>query len=65
MEERIKRWIKRCVGLFLLLGLLLFSSGCLENTMTGLGKAIQGTGELVSGVGKDVVRGSVGYAKER
>jgi len=56
---------KRCLGILLLLFALLFSSGCLENTMRGVGRMIQGTGEFIGGVGKDVVRGTDGYSNER
>lgn len=62
---RITEKAKRCAGLLIVLLALLFSSGCLENTMRGMGKMIQGTGELIGGVGKDVVRGTDGYSNER
>ena len=48
----------------IVIALLLFSSGCIENTMRGAGRMIQGAGELVTGVGKDVVRGTDGYSNE-
>lgn len=45
--------------------ILAMSSGCIENTMRGAGKMIWGAGELVTGIGKDVVRGTDGYSNER
>lgn len=62
---RIAEKAKRCIGLVLVLFALLLQSGCLENTTTGLGRFIQGGGEFVSGIGKDVIRGSTGYGNER
>lgn len=42
----------------------IFLTGCLEHTMKGAGKMIQGTGSLVSGVGTDVYRAADGYGKQ-
>lgn len=63
MTARIVEKAKRLCAILLLSGLLLSLSGCLENTMTGLGRFIDGGGQFVSGVGKDVIRGSEGYSK--
>lgn len=44
---------------------ILVMSGCIENTMRGAGSAINGIGQLVSGMGKDVVRATDGYSQEK
>jgi len=62
LTARITAKARRCAGLVLVLSVLLLQSGCLENTMRGVGRMIQGTGEFIGGVGKDVVRGTDGYA---
>ena len=60
-----KGWLRKVVKLLIVLGVGLSLSGCLESTMTGLGRFVEGGGEFVSGVGKDIQRGSEGYASKR
>ena len=57
-------WERLLEGLIFVL-IIVILSGCIENTMRGCGRMIQGAGELVTGVGKDVVRGTDGYSNER
>lgn len=43
----------------------ILTCGCLENTARGLGGFVQGTGELVTGIGSDIVRASDGYGNQK
>jgi len=64
LQEGERKLLKRLVWPVLMV-LLLFNTGCIENTIRGAGKMIESTGELIGGVGKDVIRGTDGYSNER
>ena len=65
LTARITEKAKRCAGLLVIILALLFSGGCLENTMRETGKFIQQGGRLVTGIGTDWTRGANGYANEK
>ena len=61
LQEGERKLLKRLVWPMLAL-LLLFSGGCVENTMREAGHVIQAGGRLVTGIGTDWTRAANGYA---
>lgn len=63
--QRIEGRVLRMVIIVNILAIIsIFLCGCLEHTMKGAGRMIQGTGSLVSGIGTDVYQAADGYGKQ-